>query len=164
VAGVNRYGQPKTLNNIPIGGYYRGTAHGSTVAGPIWAAAMHAIENLIPAKSFVAPPSPPDQAGVPSVEGQSIPAAQAAIRSAGFTPQLAGVVDSRYTSGTVGAVSLGVDNHTVYIYTSSGHGGVSAPAPKSRPSNVQGNGNGNGGPGNGHGHGHGNGNGNGGRP
>ncbi len=162
VAGVTADGKPKTLNDIPIGGYYRGTAHGSTVAGPIWADAMRAIENLIPSVSFVAPPGPPSQAGVPSVNGQSVSAAQTAIRAAGFTPQLAGLVDGSYASGTVAGVSLGVDNQTVYIYTSTGHQGFSAPKPNKGKHGKHGNkGNGGGqgnGNGNGHGHGHGNGN------
>jgi len=161
VAGVNQEGQPRTLNDIPIGGYYRGTAHGSTVAGPIWRDAMRAIEDLIPSIGFVTPAGPPSQAGVPAVNGQGVKAAQSAIRAAGFTPQLAGEIDSSYASGTVAAVSLGVDNQTVYIYTSTGHGGFAPPAPTHHKSNKHGNGgNGHGG-GNGGGHGHGGGNGHG---
>jgi len=164
VAGVNRAGQPRTLNDIPIGGYYRGTAHGSTVAGPIWAAAMRAIQNLIPNTGFVAPGAPPGQAGVPDVTGKGTGAAEAMVRAAGFTPQLAGQIDSSFTTGTVAAASLGVDNQTVYLYTSTGHGGFSAPA-RHHGGRGHGNGNGNGRgnngndrPGNGN-HGRGNGNG-----
>jgi len=156
VAGVNRAGQPKTLNDIPIGGYYRGTAHGSTVAGPIWADAMRAIQDLIPNRSFVTPAGPPNQAGVPSVNGQSVGSAQAAIRAAGFTPQLAGQIDSSYSSGTVAGASLGVDNQTVYLYTSTGHGGFSAPSTGGHRGKGR-----HGGRGGNHGRGNGNGNGNG---
>ena len=71
IAGANSNGYPMTLNGQRVGGSYIGTAHGSTVAGPMWASAMRAIQNLIPDERFtpppyIAPPAPvrksPDEA------------------------------------------------------------------------------------------------------
>ena len=87
--------------------------------------------------------APPGQAGVPDVTGKGTGAAEAMVRAAGFTPQLAGQIDSSFTTGTVAAASLGVDNQTVYLYTSTGHGGFSAPA-RHHGGRGHGNGNGNG--------------------
>jgi membrane peptidoglycan carboxypeptidase len=128
VSGVNSQGHPISLNPLPLHGVYHGTAHGSTVAGPMWALAMRAIEDIIPNRDFDAEQPGPDQSGVPSVKGQSLDEAKATIRSAGFTPQVAGEIDSSYTAGSVAAASLGVDADTVYLYLSTGHGGFSAPA------------------------------------
>lgn len=127
VAGINPQGHPQSLNNVPLAGVNYGVAHGSTVAGPIWADAMRAIEDLVPAKHFAAPPASPSQAGLPSVNGSSVSAAEATIRDAGFKPVLAGEVDAGYAAGTVAKTSLGVDANTVYLYTSTGKGGYSPP-------------------------------------
>ncbi|MGN6252174.1 MAG: transglycosylase domain-containing protein [Marmoricola sp.] len=174
VAGANREGHPMSLNSIPIGGVYHGTAHGSTVAGPIWADAMRGIQDLLPADDFHAPAAPPDQAGVPTVSGQSIDEASAIVKSAGFDPQVAGEVSSAFAPGTVAQASLGADGKTVYLYTSTGDSAPApapAPAPQPRPSRsapprhhaappppsgggTGGGGTSGGGTGNGHGHGH----------
>jgi membrane peptidoglycan carboxypeptidase len=127
VAGVNRQGHPRTLNDIPLAGTYHGTAHGSTVAGPIWADAMRGVQDLLPAVGFHAPAPPPDQFGVPAVTGQSLAAAQAAVKDAGFTPQVAGTVASSYSPGTVAQASIGADGTTVYLYTSTGTNGYQPP-------------------------------------
>lgn len=155
VAGVNDRGFPSSLNGIALNGVVRGTAHGSTVAGPMWAEAMRAVQDRIPAENFNAPPSPPSQAALPQVTGQSVGSAEAAIRGSGFRPKLAGEIDSRYTTGSVALISLASDAHTVYVYTSTGHGGPAPPPPPHRYGGGhagprdQGHGNGNG---QGHGH------------
>ncbi|RLV48241.1 glycosyl transferase [Nocardioides mangrovicus] len=55
VAGANQQGTPITLNGQSVGGEIIGTAHGSTVAGPIWGDTMKAIQDLLPDESFVEP-------------------------------------------------------------------------------------------------------------
>ncbi|MGN6782901.1 MAG: transglycosylase domain-containing protein [Marmoricola sp.] len=129
VAGVNRQGHPRTLNDIPLAGVYHGTAHGSTVAGPMWAEAMRGIQDLLPAAAFHAPAPPPDQSAVPTVTGMSLDEASAMVKSAGFTPAVAGEVPSSYGLGTVAMGSIGADGQTVYLYTSTGDNGVQPPAP-----------------------------------
>ena len=169
VAGLNRAGQPQSLNPLPLHGIYHGTAHGSTVAGPMWATAMRAIEDLIPYRDFEAPQPPPSQIGVPSVQGKSLAEARSAIRAAGFKPVVAGEIDGSYSAGTVADASLGVDADTVYLYLATGDHGYVIPRRHhshrpSRGGGSEGNGNGgghgngdhgNGGHGNGHGNGHG---------
>jgi membrane peptidoglycan carboxypeptidase len=169
VAGVNQKGHPRTLNGVSVGGSVIGTAHGSTIAGPMWADAMRAIQDRIPYKNF--PPAPPatSQSGLPSVEGRSVGEAESAVRAAGFDPVLAGEMDSGVTVGFVAGASLGADGSTVYLYTSTGHGGFAPPERTGRgrdrgrnQHNGIGPGTGNGtaegnAPGRGHGHGHGHG-------
>ncbi|HWU33232.1 MAG TPA: penicillin-binding transpeptidase domain-containing protein, partial [Marmoricola sp.] len=160
VAGLNSAGQPTSLNPIPLNGIYYGTAHGSTVAGPMWAKAMRAIENGLPNIGFVPPVDPPNQAGLPSVEGQSVAQATSILRAAGYAVARAGQVNSNYSPGTVAQVSLGADLHTVYLFTAADSPLYTAPPvnPNPPPTNGKpgkGNGNGNGKPGNGNGGGHG---------
>jgi membrane peptidoglycan carboxypeptidase len=172
VAGVNDKGHPRSLNGVSIGGAIIGTAHGSTVAGPMWADAMRAIQDDIPYKDFTPPDPSPSQAGLPPVENMSVGSAQSAVRAAGFKPVLAGEVDSSVSLGLVAEASIGADGETVYLYTSTGHGGF-APAPTHHrgrgggrgdhnpPGTGPGTGNGtaegNGPPGHGNGHGNGHG-------
>ena len=44
-----------TLNGQSVGGRYIDVAHGSTVAGPMWALAMRAIQDKLPNESFTPP-------------------------------------------------------------------------------------------------------------
>jgi membrane peptidoglycan carboxypeptidase len=173
VAGVTQAGHPHTLNGVSVGGSVIGTAHGSTIAGPMWADAMRPIQDLIPFKDFAAPAPPPSQVGLPAVQNMSLGTAQAAVRSSGFTPVVAGEVDSGISSGLVAQASIGTDGQTVYLYTSTGHGGFAPPRVHHRgrggggqqnpPGTGPGTGNGTvegntppgHGPGHGHGHGHG---------
>jgi hypothetical protein len=101
----------------------------------------------------------------------SLGTAQAAVRSAGFTPVVAGEVDSSVSSGLVAQASIGADGQTVYLYTSTGHGGFAPERPAHRGRGGGGGGGGGGGapgtgpgtgngtaegnapPGHGHGHG-----------
>lgn len=55
IAGANSNGYPMSLNGQRVGGSYIGTAHGSTVAGPMWASAMREVQDLLPAETFTAP-------------------------------------------------------------------------------------------------------------
>jgi membrane peptidoglycan carboxypeptidase len=171
IAGVNGQGHPRTLNGVSVGGVTIGTAHGSTVAGPMWAEAMRAIQDDIPFKDFNPPEPPPSQAGLPPVQNMSVGTAQAAIRSAGFRPVMAGEMDSSISLGLVAEASIGADGQTVYLYTSTGHGGYAPErkdrhsrggghdAPGTGPGTGNGTAEGNGppgrGPGHGPGHGHG---------
>lgn len=168
VAGLNSAGQPTSLNGTLLNGQYISVAHGSTVAGPMWALAMRAIENTLPNIGFVAPISPPSQSGLPSVQGQSISQATSILEAAGYAVARAGQVDSNYSLGTVAQISLGADLHTVYLYTASGSPLYVAPPPSQNPNPGRpgkgnkpgkGNGGGNQGPGQGHGGGHGHGHG-----
>ncbi|MGN6162712.1 MAG: transglycosylase domain-containing protein [Marmoricola sp.] len=130
VAGVNSQGHPTSLNGVLLNGVNHGVAHGSTVAGPMWAEAMRAIQDLIPMATFVAPPNPPSQSGLPSVEGQSVAAATSALEAAGFAVAQAGQVNSNWPTGSVAKLSLGVDGHTVYLYTASGTSLLFTPPPQ----------------------------------
>jgi membrane peptidoglycan carboxypeptidase len=162
VAGVNQVGHPHTLNGVSVGGSVIGTAHGSTVAGPMWADAMRPIQDLVPFRDFTPPAPPPNQSGVPAVQNMSVGSAEAAVRSAGFKPVLAGETDSGISSGLVAQASLGTDGQTVYLYTSTGHGGY-VPRYTYSTSRSSGGGGNQGhaprgrGHGRGHGHGHGHG-------
>ncbi|WP_310961552.1 transglycosylase domain-containing protein [Nocardioides terrisoli] len=167
VAGVNGQGFPSTLNGVSLNGLVRSTAHGSTVAGPMWAEAMRAIQDRIPYKNFERPSNPPPTTGLPQVLGSSVASAESTIRADGFHPQLAGELDSHYPAGSVAFISRGVDGRTVYLYTSTGHGGPAPPPPPTphhhAPAPHPGGGGGGaapaggGGPGHGHGRGHGHG-------
>ena len=55
VAGAQANGVPVTLNGKSVGGQTIGEAFGSTVAGPLWADSMRAIQDLIPNEDFVRP-------------------------------------------------------------------------------------------------------------
>ena len=55
IAGANSRGTPITLNGQTVGGRYIDVAHGSTVAGPMWALAMRAIQDKLPTSR--SPPS-----------------------------------------------------------------------------------------------------------
>lgn len=77
IAGANSNGYPMSLNGQRVGGNYIGTAHGSTVAGPMWASAMRSIQDLIPADTFtspiyIAPPAPvnPSPSAKPNKNGK----------------------------------------------------------------------------------------------
>lgn len=65
IAGANSKGTPITLNGQSVGGRYIDVAHGSTVAGPMWAIAMRAVQNLIPNATFTPPIHPEPKPYVP---------------------------------------------------------------------------------------------------
>jgi beta-lactam-binding protein with PASTA domain len=102
----------------------------------MWGDAMKVIQNYLPDATF-SPPNPQTIAvqtvSVPSLGGQSVDAAAAALRKAGFTPVVGPSVNSSYASGTVAYLSPGSGSSvstgsTVTIYVSNGTPYV-APAP-----------------------------------
>lgn len=67
IAGANSLGHPITLNGQSVGGRYIDVAHGSTVAGPMWAIAMRGIQDDIPDATFTPPIHPEPHPVVPKV-------------------------------------------------------------------------------------------------
>ena len=65
IAGANSKGTPITLNGQSVGGRYIDVAHGSTVAGPMWALAMRKVQDLIPGTTFTPPINPEPRRYVP---------------------------------------------------------------------------------------------------
>ncbi len=128
IAGANQEGSWITLNGQTVGGSYVGSAFGSTLAGPMWGDAMHAIEARLPDTEFV-PPNPTDiigvQAIVPPVSGLSLADAEARLQAAGFRTTVSGYVDSSYPVDIVAYTSPGggasfASGDTVAIYQSDG--------------------------------------------
>jgi membrane peptidoglycan carboxypeptidase len=154
IAGANQEGQPITLNGETVGGQYIVSAHGSTTAGPMWADAMHAIQDTLPNQNFV----PPSQAfnfnvkvytQVPNVIGLTPQQAMSQLRNAGFGVIFAGAVVSAVPRGYIAVSQPGpgakaVQGSQITLYQSAG--------PIATPPTNPGNGNGNG---NGHGNGNG---------
>ena len=128
IAGANSQGHHVSLNGQTIGGVYVSGAHGSTTAGPVWGDAMKAVQQYLPDVDFNEPGTTTTNgpnAEVPSVYGQSIAAASAAIRRAGFTPVVGSSVDSGNPEGTVAYLSPSSGSSaptrsTVTIYVSDG--------------------------------------------
>lgn len=156
VAGVNRAGQPESLDGKSVGGSTLYTSSGSTTAGPIWGDTFKAIAQWLPDDDFTRPSST-DVAGllttIPSVAGQSYDDAKATLEGAGFRVARGPSVDSRYPRGLVAYTSPGSGSglgagDTVTVYLSDG-----TPKKERKP---KGNG---GGRGNGNGNGNGRGNG-----
>jgi membrane peptidoglycan carboxypeptidase len=157
IAGANQLGHWITLNGQTVGGSYIATAHGSTTAGPMWADAMRAIQDLLPDEDFVKPlptQSSPDLTVVPNVTGMTVQDAQHTLEAAGFTVTLVGQAYSDVPVGLVaqtspGAGSTTYSGSTISIYTSAGP----APAPATPPPGQTGGNSPGPGPGNGNGHG-----------
>ncbi|HET9501384.1 MAG TPA: transglycosylase domain-containing protein, partial [Marmoricola sp.] len=88
VAGANQQGHWVTLNGQTLNGDYVNSAFGSTVAGPMWAAAMHAVQDTMPNLDFVRPTrvEQDNQGGiiVPNVIGMTVTDATAVLEDAGF--------------------------------------------------------------------------------
>jgi membrane peptidoglycan carboxypeptidase len=57
IAGANGMGHWVTLNGQVVGGQLITQAFGSTEAGPIWGDAMKAVQERLPDRDFVSPPS-----------------------------------------------------------------------------------------------------------
>ena len=141
VGGANMQGSLVTLNQQTIGGLTIDTAFGSTVAGPIWADAMRAIEGMVPDKDFV-PPDPETVEGdtltVPALCGFSLEHAQQVLKKIGFTPTVAYTVDSRFPYGTVAytepeAYSQLGKGSSVLIYLSDGTPAKPSASPSGSP-------------------------------
>jgi membrane peptidoglycan carboxypeptidase len=173
IAGANQDGSWVTLNGQTVGGSYIGTAHGSTTAGPMWADAMHPIQDLLPNLDFVKPQPVLPTGGiaiVPNVVGMSVRQATNTLQNAGFTVTFGQQIASSLNQGLVAATnpSAGTSmtaGSQVTLYPSSGSlsigGGASTgggggnsppgqqpPTPSPPPVVVTP-------PGKGHGHGHG---------
>ena len=58
IAGVKKNGSPKSLAGVTINGRFLDfhTVGGSSLAGPMWAKAMHAIQDFLPSENFDKPP------------------------------------------------------------------------------------------------------------
>ena len=141
VAGANDRGSWITLNGQTLGGTRTDSAYGSTTAGPMWYAAMHAIEGMLKNTDFVEPPKEVirgKERVVPSVAGFSVAQARTALRARGFEVAVSpSLVDSSYSYGTVaytspGAFSTATTSTTVTIYVSDGTPFV-APTPTFTP-------------------------------
>ncbi len=87
VAGANSKGQPISLNGQSVGGRYIDVAHGSTVAGPMWAQAMRGVQAYLPNVDFAprsAPTGTPISVSVPDVKGMRMAAASRKLAGLGF--------------------------------------------------------------------------------
>ncbi len=128
IAGANSQGQPITLNGRTVGGRTIGQAFGSTVAGPMWAQAMRAVQDSLPNESFV----PPDrsQGGqievkIPDVIGMTTRKAAQQLAAAGFYVSIGDARPSSEREGRVAATSPSVGGSTprgstVTLYPSAG--------------------------------------------
>ena len=135
IAGANSLGHPITLNGHTVGGRFIDVAHGSTVAGPMWAIAMRAIQDDIPYADFVPPGTTSNSANVgvpvPDVTGLSLSAAAQRLAGAGFYVSVGSRQPSNQPAGTVASTSPGAGastprGTTIYLYPSSGGGGGGA--------------------------------------
>ena len=164
IAGVQPDGDPKNLDYTVLANQNVGDVHGSTTAGPMWGAAMRAIEQWLPDENFVSPdPSVIEgqTVSIPSFYGQSPEAAAQQLTQLGFNPQIVSYsVNSSAPEGTVAYTSPsyeGTSGETVSIYVSNGY----VPPPPTNNDDNDNDGPGGNGPGDGPGDGPGNGPGNG---
>jgi membrane peptidoglycan carboxypeptidase len=157
IAGANSEGHWVTLNGQTIGGRYVATAHGSTNAGPMWADAMRAIQDLLPDVDFVKPIKTQGSARlsiVPNVVGMTVDDARSTLTGLGFVVDVAGQVYSDLPVGLVARISPAAgstiyDGSTISLYTSTGPappttappgngGGGGPPAPTASPTKTHG--------------------------
>jgi membrane peptidoglycan carboxypeptidase len=155
IAGANQDGHQITLNGQTVGGSYIATAHGSTTAGPMWADAMRAIQDLLPDVDFVKPIKTQGSARlsiVPNVVGMTVDDARSTLTGLGFVVDVAGQVYSDLPVGLVArtspeAGSTLYDGSTISLYTSTGPapptigppgGGGGPPTPTASPTKPHG--------------------------
>ena len=128
IAGANSNGTPITLNGKTVGGTYISEAFGSTVAGPMWALAMRAIQDDLPYEDF-SPPSSSDstqiELEIPDVTGMSTRRAAQQLASQGFYVSIGDRQSSSEREGAVAETSPSAGESaprgsTVYLYPSSG--------------------------------------------
>ena len=132
IAGANSLGQPITLNGQSVGGSYVASAAGSTLAGPMWAVAMRAVQDRLPATGFSTPQRGANAAStatggtlVPGVTGLSVTEAVSRINAAGFYASVGERRGSSQPAGTVAETSPAAgagapQGTTVYVYPSAG--------------------------------------------
>jgi hypothetical protein len=105
VAGANQQGHWVTLNGQSLNGACVDTAFGSTVAGPMWAQAMRAVDEFLPNDDFVRPIPvsgfQPDAAIVPNVIGMTIDQASTILRDAGFQVDTGDAIPAEMDKGLV---------------------------------------------------------------
>ncbi|GAB3199948.1 transglycosylase domain-containing protein [Nocardioides hungaricus] len=156
IAGATKDGQrPMPLAGQTIGGDYISSVSGSGFAGPMWAAAMQAIQGSFSGGQFVAPTAisaDGESTLVPTTSGMSVDQAIATLNGAGFLGIDGGTAASANTAGTVAYTSPSGGSYApagsvVTVYESTG---VAPPPP---PRNNGGGNNGGGGGGNGGGNG-----------
>ena len=109
IAGASKDGgKPIELRGQTIHGNYIYEVSGSGFAGPMWAAAMQAVQGRLDPVDFVAPTSN-DVDGipttVPSTSGMSVSTALSTLEQAGFNPIRSGSVNSTSAIGTVAYTS-----------------------------------------------------------
>ncbi|GAB3654307.1 transglycosylase domain-containing protein [Nocardioides korecus] len=87
IAGANSQGQPITLNGTLVGGRYVGEAFGSTLAGPMWSAAMRGVQDKLPYENFTSPAGDSTDAvqiKIPDVTGMGKARATETLAGLGF--------------------------------------------------------------------------------
>ena len=131
IAGANQQGHWVTLNGQTVGGRFVSTAAGSTLAGPMWAEAMRAIQDRLPATNFTPRSGEVGErveVPIPDVTGMKVRAAAQRLAGAGFYVSIGERRPSEEPEGRVAGTRPG-DNEsaargsTVYIFPSSGPGG-----------------------------------------
>jgi membrane peptidoglycan carboxypeptidase len=140
IAGANDLGHPISLVGQTIAGSYVPTVSGSGFAGPMWADAMHPIEDSLDPVNFT-PPDPSIVHGVqipvPDVGGMSIAQAKKTLKAAGFSAVEGGNVYSGYRSGEV-AYSYpsheAASGSSITLYISMGPEPAPPPQPKKHKS------------------------------
>ncbi|HEX7716161.1 MAG TPA: penicillin-binding protein, partial [Marmoricola sp.] len=142
VAGANQDGHWVTLNGQRLNGQYVPTAHGSTTAGPMWADAMRAIQDLLPDVDFVRPfktqAPAADLTVVPNVVGMAVADAQSTLQGVGFVVDVVGQVYSDLPVGLVAQTSPAAGStmytgSTVSVYTSAGPAPPTSAPPTTAP-------------------------------
>ncbi|MEX0427918.1 transglycosylase domain-containing protein [Nocardioides sp. DS6] len=154
IAGANEAGTPIGLGGVEVAGAYHSPS-GSGFAGPMWADAMHPVEDYLKAINFTKP-DPHDIKGllidIPSVGCESVSAATAKLEQAGFKVSRGGTDWSSCPVGTVDYTSpsgQAGSGSTIALVTSKGP----APTKPSKPKKSKGgNNSGNGGNGGSHDH------------
>ena len=128
IAGANSQGQPITLNGQSVGGTYIDVAHGSTVAGPMWAQAMRAVQDKLPADTFTPRSGTTQdqiQVEIPDVTGMPTRRAAERLAGAGFYVNVGDRRSSDKKPGTVAETTPSAGESaprgsTVDVYPSSG--------------------------------------------
>ena len=130
IAGANQQGHWVTLNGQTVGGRFVSSAAGSTLAGPMWAEAMRAIQDQLPDESF-SPRSADDgeriEVPIPDVSGLKVRAAAQRLAGAGFYVSIGERRSSEERAGRVAGTrpsdgESAARGSTVYIFPSSGPG------------------------------------------
>ncbi len=125
IAGANQQGSWVTLNGQSVGGRFVASAAGSTLAGPMWAQAMRAVQDDLPYEDFTPPSRSADEkqieVAVPDVSGMSTRKAAQRLAGAGFYVSIGEARSSEERKGRVAGTSpksgeTAPRGSTVYIY------------------------------------------------